>query len=655
MEIKGFSKNKDLYKYLLFLIKNILFVLSFIFILHLFKIVNINHTISARTLLLSLIYTLFLLNYLAFKKKKAVNLLLKFLFPLLLILTLINSVTTIKELLPFLQDNLEVYLNHLLFLTGISLMLFNKAVFTKQKKVKNKKDLLYILALILIAILFLAVHLSMFRYPGGHPDEFRHILAGKTLAEEGTFPVLNNAFNGRGYLRGAPISFLIALFFYLFGFSARMAKLVPISLGFLTLLLLYRVSKYVIRDKLIRILSLLLFVLSPWLLFTHFYIRHYVFLEFSFVLTVFLFIKIIEDIKNKYNLVIYYSLLFLINLTNYFLTYDSTKFIMPFISLWGIIYLFTSKKINPKNKNKIIKNFLKLKKEKKFFIILIASAIIFLVSSIFIDYLSILNTLLRGKTNTVTGHYNFNTFFFGIYSFFTIFLMFGLFRNIFNKKKENTLIFLLVIPIMALHFLSSTSMQIMRVLVYLLPMFYILTCYGLEQILEVFKKKNFIKVFILITFSLISLSILRKDKEIIFLQGYPVFPLEIGYDEFEPMYDYVKENLDGYILIETAYSNQSGIVYDVITDYRLDLKKSQVCTYTMYYDQEDDICRHYYTDTSAIHDREEWNELIENNNVCVLLRSYAYNFLEDSDIRRIKRDFELKESFVGYDIYCKDL
>ncbi len=629
-------------------------MLSSIFILHLLNVINISDTICSRTFLLSLIYISFFLNYLTFKKEKTVNLILKSFFLFLLLLILINLVTNIKTLLPFLQDNLDVYLNHLLFLTGISLILFNKDIFIKEKKIKNKKDLWYILALILIALLFLAVHLSMFRYPGGHPDEFRHILTGKTLVEEGAFPILTRGYDGQGYLRGAPMSILIAIFFSIFGFSTRMAKFVPISLGFSTLLLLYKVSKYVIKDKIIRILSLLLFVLSPWLIFIHFYIRHYVFLEFSFVFTIFLFIKILENIKNRNRLIIYSSLLLLTNLTNYFLTYDSTKFVIPFVSLCGIIYLFTSKRIKINPKNKVIKNFLNLKKKKKFFIILIATVIMFLISSIFLDYQSLFNTLLSGRTNTVTGHYNFNSFFFGIYSFFTIFLIFGLFRNIFSKKNKNNLVFFLVIPIMILHFLSNTPMQIMRVLVYLLPMFYVLACYGLEQVLGVFKKNKFIKVFILITFSLISVSILNNDRELIFSRGYPIFPLEIGYDEFEPMYDYVKENLDGYILIETAYSNQSGIVYDVITNYRLDLKKSQVCTYTMYYDEDEDICRHYYTDTSAIHDREEWNELIENNSVCVLLRSYAHNFLESSDIRRIRRDFELRESFIGYDIYCRD-
>jgi len=195
-----------------------------------------------------------------------------------------------------------------------------------------KEGWIYPAGLILIVMIYLFIQFSMFQYPGNYPDENRHILTGKSLLETGEFPILSTDYGDRGYLRGMPISYLVALFFSIFGISLFTAKLVPITIGFINLFLLNGVSKEIISDKKIRFILLFIFVFSSWLIFNHFYIRHYVFLEFSLIFLTFLMIKVSNNIHDKsWKNRFYLFIIILINFINYFFIYYNT--IYPILSI----------------------------------------------------------------------------------------------------------------------------------------------------------------------------------------------------------------------------------------------------------------------------------------------------------------------------------
>jgi hypothetical protein len=65
----------------------------------------------------------------------------------------------------------------------------------------------YVAGWVLILGLYLFVQFSMFQYSGNYPDEYRHILTGKSLVNAGEFPILSNSYGDQGYLRGAPLSY----------------------------------------------------------------------------------------------------------------------------------------------------------------------------------------------------------------------------------------------------------------------------------------------------------------------------------------------------------------------------------------------------------------------------------------------------------------
>lgn len=656
-----FKKNS---KEIEFVLRNLFFLLVGLLLLDRFNVIDINILMCVRYYWVILLYLVFfyVLNYYhssSKEKQKRVNEVTKYVFLTVLLLITLNLVGLVVEesqQYVFHLGNIEIYLNHILFGSGICLLFFNRDELknVKEDKEENKKKFdWYKIAFFLVIVLYLVIRLSMFRYEGGYADEFRHILSGKTLIEDGTFPTLNIYYAGRGYLRGAPMSYLVAFFFLLFGYSLNVAKMVPITLGLINLFLLNSISKYFIQDKKIRLLSLLLFVCSSWLIFMHFYIRHYVFLEFSFVFTVFLFIQIVKNLSNKYRLLLYTVLLILINAVNYFLMYDNTAYIIPFISLFGFLHLLLNEFSSIKNAPQIFNKIQNLKFIYKTILLLILGLILFQIFDRYINFSSLLSTLLEGRTNTRTGHYNFQTFFLGLYSLFTIFLAFGITAMFYSKRREKLLFFLLLPP-MFLHFISSPSMQIMRGMVYLLPIYYIGVCYGMGKIITITNKKIF-KTALIFLFFIFSTILLNNDRSIIFSGGAPRYPRELGYEEYTPVFQYIKTYLDDYIIIRTEYNNLSESPYQVESDFNIDFKNTTIGGDSVYYDKYSQTWRQFYTNTPIITDREEFNKLIyDNNKVCILLRSYADHFLEESDLRMVEKKFELKETFIGYSIYCRD-
>ncbi|WP_135606159.1 glycosyltransferase family 39 protein [Methanococcoides sp. NM1] len=516
-----------------------------------------------------------------------------------------------------------------------------------------KEEGWYSAGLILIVGIYFFVQFSMFQYPGNHPDEYHHIIAAKSLVETGEFPILNTYLEDKGYVRGAPISYLIAFFFSIFGMSLFVAKLVPISLGFINLLLLSETSKSIISNKKIRFVLLLTFVLSSWLVFNHFYIRHYVFLECMLLFLAFLISKLNDTISyQKSNGLIYVFIVVFINICNYFLMNDVTKYIIPIATAFGFIYLFLFESHKCKIKQRKLQKIFDFDSGEKILFLLILCIVGLLLISNFVNLTSLMDALLTGTTNTASEHFNFNNFFFGIYLFFTLFFIIGMIGNImFNDN--NKIIYFLIVPLLLLHYISSESAQVMRLMIYLLPLFYLLSFYGLEKVMNSFQNKKIIAI-LLIFFLITTVSILQDDKDRIFSKGYPVFPSEIGYHEYEPMYNYLKNNLSEYVIINTEYNIQKEKFFGVETDYKLDFKNVFDQHYTHYYDENREVYRQVYTNTPVIKDRDEYNSIISNEKVCIILSDHANHFLENSDIAEIKNNFREEARFIGFTIYCKD-
>ncbi len=197
----------------------------------------------------------------------------------------------------------------------------------------------------------------------------------------------------------------------------------------------------------------------------------------------------------------------------------------------------------------------------------------------------------------------------------------------------------------------------MRGLVYLLPIFFVLSCYGLDQIIDLLpRSKNFLFIFLTL-FSLVSLQILSNDKALFLSGGYPIFPKEIGYSDYQSMYKYINRNFKEYTIVYVGYNDQPSTFWNVDIDYKLDFKNisKQENSYSVYYDEKENVYKQYYTDTPIITKRDTFADILNNKHICIILGSESSSFLSNFDIYKIENNLKLKKSYDGgYNVYCKD-
>lgn len=117
----------------------------------------------------------------------------------------------------------------------------------------------------------------LWTHDGSFIDEYLHIFSGRELIANGHAA---RFYEGEAYTRGLGVSYAVGAAMRLLGPRLWAAKLVPIALGATSLLSLQRLGSLLWPQGAgPRRLSLLLFLLSPYTIFNHFYIRMYVLYE----------------------------------------------------------------------------------------------------------------------------------------------------------------------------------------------------------------------------------------------------------------------------------------------------------------------------------------------------------------------------------------
>jgi hypothetical protein len=198
------------------------------------------------------VFTVFLTSLLFFFKEKIHSNLdefLKycFLIPLLAVtigslnFEFIQTTPILNNIVDFLkQHTLTISITSIIF--GFSLFYKNREKLKNINFNKNNKFQNFSILLI-IFILFLATKLFfILNYSGNFADDWQHIIAGSTFLENGHFHKISNQFEN-GYMRGSYVSFTVAIFFYLFGKTLFVAKLVPAFIGLINFFLFHSIAK----------------------------------------------------------------------------------------------------------------------------------------------------------------------------------------------------------------------------------------------------------------------------------------------------------------------------------------------------------------------------------------------------------------------------
>ena len=283
--------------------------------------------------------------------------------------------------------------------------------------------------------------------------------------------------------------------------------------------------------------------------------------------------------------------------------------------------------------------------------------IVFLVIITIIGYLFFnlnlkIDYLLNGVSNTLPHNIKFNEFFFDInflFTFFSLLLPIYIFSV---SKNTQRLIISLFVTLFVLHYISSPGIQIVRGMLYFLPLFYLSTIISVDAIAKLFKNNKIIYIlFIIIIFGAFGSNLYDNYK--ITFKGYqPTIPGEIGYHDYKGAYEFIKYNLEDYIIIQPSFSVRTQTMYDVVTDYKLNLQS----IHKYYSDKEDVGDNNLFLNTPTITDKKEFYDIVKNNlKVCVVLRGNSkMYFLDDESYDFIINSFENKKEFFGFTIYYTD-
>jgi hypothetical protein len=509
-----------------------------------------------------------------------------------------------------------------------------------------KEGWVFSIVLITVLIIFTGIKVLMpLFYTGSYIDEYYHIFSSISLFEEGKFAQFT-ADGILGYRRGAPITFLVGLFFSIFEKNIFWAKLVPATIGTINFILLYFILRTFIKEKIIMILTLIIYTVSPYIIFNHFYIRMYVFYEFALILTIFLFFHLIKLLrkKEKSKIIIYACILVLLNYINFRWAYDNGKYIILFVNgiLFFYVYLFEMGKIPITFNNKISRNLgrsTKLNFLGKILILLLLFSVIFIA----LDVTEKLDFLFNASLTVAATKNNFNNFFFNTHFFYILFFLSSIVLLFVTQNIYVFILFFLSFLIFLIHAISSPDLQLTRVMFYFMPLFYFTSSFGIYSYYKILRKKILLVTIFVIIAIIGTYNIFPKD----FFKK-PEISGEIWYTDCLNAYKYVKNNCRNSIILSAVNQPYISVFYGVENDYFININGPY---YQNYYDLASK--EYYYSGTKVIEDPYDLEMILKNNeDICLIVRgSLGNKLLGKTGERMIDENLIKVEGFEKITIY----
>lgn len=477
----------------------------------------------------------------------------------------------------------------------------------------------------IITLIFIGIKIGMpLIYNGSYIDEYNHIFSGIEFFKTGNFPELGGY---KVYKIGAVVSFLEGLFLDSLGNSLFVAKLLPLIIGIGSFFLVYKISREIKMSKKYLILILLIYSLSPWIIFNHFYIRIYSVIEFFSLLLIYTFLLLIKRIclnghktkliNPKTGYLIYLSII--IVLFNFLFNRDIGFYITLLIFLISLLFIILT------NIDLISRKF-----------VIITIFVIIILSLLFIKQISFL--LFGNLTTTSNLNPSYYKFFLNLNLPLFLFFIFSIIGFKSLNKPQLYLLFV-GLCLFFVHIFSSKDLQIIRAILYFLPIFYLVSIFNLNRL----KIKSLELPLILI----VLLSIVSNYPPT-YLNG-PYIPLEIEYMSGD-IYDFAKLNCVNSIIIT---NNDPGVLIfnGIVPDYKIHSNLENSENY-IFYDEKTSRYYDIYTKIPAITKTDELIELT--GKVCYIERRQVSITWVSEDMRKyIDSNFKVIKEFQGQKLFIR--
>jgi hypothetical protein len=507
----------------------------------------------------------------------------------------------------------------------------------------------------LLVVGFIVIRAGMlFVYDGSYIDEYWHVFSGQELLKDGTFTSFYE--NGETYTRGSVISLLVGISVTVFGAQVWAIKLVPVLISVGSLILLIVIGYHVFRTNSMIVLMLLFYTFSPWLLFQHFYARMYVFYEFFILLLLVITFRVIAALQSRKSrtAALWSALLFGLPLGAYVAVDDKGAFlplimsgiVAVYLILFEIQHLFVLEKSkNPKEKMNATQSYPRLLLLYKLIFILIFGTIAFGMFNIREQVRYLVGADL---THTSPEGFKYINFFFDIHPLFTIFFLLSPLVLMLPSRERIYATVTLVAGffLFLVHMASSADLQIVRGVIYFLPLFFIVTLITVEQ----FQKHVLIALGVPL---LLMVNIIGSYPDQFFQQ--PHIPGEVFYIDYHKAYAYVKEQCRSEPILQTAPSPFIAQFYDVTPDYGLMMRDTRHQKSLYVSAREDETVstrmKSYYGRIPMLTDRARFTELLQEPYCYVERHPSRYAFISQKDHQKLVENADETETFQNISVY----
>ena len=383
-------------------------------------------------------------------------------------------------LLQFLPGLLPYATVYIVTLMGAALFLYRAYIHrpVPRPPTLSVHALLTIVGALFLFYIVLTVGIAL-HYHGSYIDEYLNVISGLHFFSTGRFAQFTP---GVAYYRGALISLLVGLEQIVFGPSLTGAKSIPAIIGLINFVLLFLIARRTLRRETIPLL-LVGYALSPLVLVNHFYIRFFVLYECVLLVLTYLFLRIQRTIPFRRLLLIGAcigaAVIGTLDLGVYFA-------IFPAVATVGLLFLFEPEALG-----------LRLH-----YLVRIGTVLLLLlVGSIVFDLpLRVWMVFFDTLASPPKFGFNYVWYFLEVGLPVTLFFFFGIALLVREKRERSERIalyyFVSVLVLFLLHLISSKNIQVIRAVLYFLPLYYLVAYKGLEY----FKPSALYPIFALLMF-----------------------------------------------------------------------------------------------------------------------------------------------------------
>jgi len=433
-------------------------------------------------------------------------------------------------------------------------------------------------------------------------------------------------------------------------------KMIPASLGIVNFFLLYAVSRRINMSKWPSIILMIVYTISPWVIFNHLYIRMYVFYEFFILLVLNIFLYALSQFKKDKVLQanIAFIVIAIVDVIAYLFSNDLGS--LAIVIFTGSLFLYFSFFIAPNinSHNQLVNRIFKAKVLYKilFFTIVISPFVILFQ----VPYM-VLSVFSQTIKYTTPADLKYANLFLNLNFAFTI-LFIASTKRLFTNNKNiylGSAIFGSSV-LFFMHIASPDSIQLTRGILYFLPLFYMVAISYLSYI-----KSNYINYFLI---AILLITVIGNYPTNFLL--HPYIPKEVTYiDDYA--YVGARALCNGKIIIT---SSRPGILlfFGIKPDFYVNTKyndrvwvASDEESSLAYFSTTTGMFFDTYSDTPIIKNVEEFRTIYNTyQNICYITGALPYSwinndvrsFIDENFIEEDKK-YRTNETSVNMKLYLK--